>query len=137
MNYTIGTLAQSAGVGVETVRYYQRRGLLAVPSPVGGAVRRYGAADVRRLRFIKSAQAAGFTLAEIGELLALEGDRDRGAVRALALKRIDDLDLKIAELTAARTALSRLARDCAARENAGQAGCPILTAFDPVPSGCV
>jgi MerR family transcriptional regulator, mercuric resistance operon regulatory protein len=135
MNYTIGSLAQSAGVGVETVRYYQRRGLLAVPATAAGSVRRYGAEDVRRLRFIKSAQAAGFTLAEIGDLLAVEGDRDRGAVRALALKRIGDLDRKISELSAARTALSRLASDCAAREDAGQAGCPILTAFDPVPHG--
>lgn len=132
MNITIGKLAQSAGVGVETVRYYQRRGLLAVPSQSGGSVRRYDQQDLRRLRFIKSAQAAGFTLAEIGNLLALEGDKDRGAVRALALKRLEALDIKIGELSAARAALARLAQDCAACEDAGEAGCPILTAFDPI-----
>jgi MerR family mercuric resistance operon transcriptional regulator len=68
---TIARLAAAAGVGVETVRYYQRRGLLPVPASAG-AVRRYDAGHVRRLRFIRRAQAAGFTLEEIGELLALD-----------------------------------------------------------------
>lgn len=124
---TIARLAAAAGVGVETVRYYQRRGLLAVPAS-GGAVRRYGKADVRRLRFIRSAQAAGFTLEEIGELLALDATHDRPRVRALASERLATLDAKIAELTAARTALARLAETCAA----GTSGpCPILEAFEP------
>ena len=74
---TIGGLAKAAGVGVETVRYYQRRGLLPEPPRPHGEVRRYGDDDVRRLRFIRSAQAAGFTLAEIGELIALDASDDR------------------------------------------------------------
>ena len=65
---TIGGLAKAAGVGVETVRYYQRRGLLSEPARPLGEIRRYGEDDVKRLKFIRSAQAAGFTLGEIGEL---------------------------------------------------------------------
>ncbi len=127
---TIARLAAAAGVGVETVRYYQRRSLLAVPASAG-AVRRYGSEDVRRLRFIRSAQAAGFTLDEIGELLALDATHDRPRVRALAGERLAALDAKIAELTEARTALARLAASCAAGT---QGPCPILEAFDP-PAG--
>lgn len=126
-NLTIARLAGAAGVGVETVRYYQRRGLLAVPASAG-AVRRYGEKDVRRLRFIRSAQAAGFTLDEIAELLALDATNDRPRVRELAGRRLAALDARIAELTQARTALARLAATCAA----GTKGpCPILEAFEP------
>jgi MerR family mercuric resistance operon transcriptional regulator len=123
---TIARLAATAGVGVETVRYYQRRGLLPVPAS-GGGVRRYGAEDVRRLQFIRRAQAGGFTLEEIGELLALDANEDRSRVRALAGARLAALDARIAELTAARSALSRLASDCA---SGSEGPCPILEAFD-------
>ena len=122
----IARLAQTAGVGVETVRYYQRRGLLAVPASAGG-VRRYGEQDVRRLRFIRMAQAAGFTLEEIGELIALDRTEDRGRVRALAAARLEALDARIAELVEARTALRRLADQCAADT---RGPCPIIEAFD-------
>jgi MerR family mercuric resistance operon transcriptional regulator len=123
---TIARLAEAAGVGVETVRYYQRRGLMAEP-PRGGGVRRYGSDDVRRLLFIRRAQTAGFTLEEIGELLAADGTEDRARVRALAGARIEALDARIAELERARSALHRLHADCAH----GRAGpCPILAAFD-------
>lgn len=124
---TIARLAAAAGVGVETVRYYQRRGLLAVPASAG-AVRRYGAEDVRRLRFIRRAQAAGFTLEEIGELLALDATHDRPRARELATERLAALDAKIAELTEARTALARLATACA---GSTRGPCPIIEAFDP------
>ena len=125
---TIGGLAKAAAVGVETVRYYQRRGLLPEPPRPPGEVRRYGAADVNRLKFIRSAQAAGFTLAEIGELIALDRTNDRGRVRELAAERVAALDAKIAELKEAREALARLATTCAS----GSAGpCPILEAFEP------
>ena len=128
---TIGALAQAGEVGVETVRYYQRRGLLATPARSGGNalsgdVRRYGDEDRRRLRFIRQAQGAGFTLEEIGTLLSLDATEDRAQARALAQNRIAALDAKIAELQAARTALTRLAHDCAASEGP----CPILKAFD-------
>jgi MerR family mercuric resistance operon transcriptional regulator len=130
---TIGKLARAGGVGVETIRYYQRRGLMPIPvrsggDGWGGGIRRYGEEDVRRLRFIRAAQGAGFTLEEIGELLALESSDDRFRVRELARQRIAVLDGKIAQMTATRAALTRLADQCAARD---KGPCPILTAFEP------
>jgi MerR family mercuric resistance operon transcriptional regulator len=123
---TIAGLAEAGGVGVETIRYYQRRGLLAEP-PKAGAIRRYGASDVRRLLFVRRAQAAGFTLEAIAELLALDSSEDRARVRALAAERLAALEAKIAELESARAALTRLSRACAA----GEAGpCPIIEAFE-------
>lgn len=124
---TIGKLAASAGVGVETIRFYQRRGLLETPTRESG-IRRYGSDDLRRLRFIKQAQAAGFTLEEIKELLALDAGEDRARARELASSRIKALDAKIADLRSARDDLQRLAREC----GAGKEGpCPILAAFEP------
>ena len=125
---TIGALARAAGVGVETVRYYQRRGLLAEPARPPGEVRRYGAEDVKRLRFIRSAQAAGFTLSEIGELIALDASDDRKRARELAEARVAAIDEKIAELQEARDALAGLADACASKRGGA---CPILRAFDP------
>ena len=123
---TIAGLAAAGGVGVETIRYYQRRGLLAEP-PRAGAIRRYGREDVRRLRFIRRAQAAGFTLEAIAELLALDSSHDRPRVHALAAERLAALEAKIAELEAARAALTRLSKACAS----GEAGpCPIIAAFE-------
>ncbi len=130
---SISVLAAQGGVGVETVRYYQRRGLLPAPPPsaTGDARRgmyRYGDADVRRLRFIRAAQAAGFTLDEIGHLLVLDPTRDRKRVHALASGRIAALDAKIDALLRARGALARLAHDCAVSK---EGPCPIMDAFDP------
>lgn len=130
---SISALAQHGGVGVETIRYYQRRGLLhAPPRPAGGearpGIRRYGETDLRRLRFIRAAQAAGFTLEEIGELLDLDATRDRTRVHVLATQRIAALDAKIDDLQRARDALSRLAGRCGA---SASGPCPILDAFDP------
>lgn len=130
MAMTIARLARAGGVGVETVRYYQRRGLIDRP-PRGdgsgtGAVRRYDEDHVRRLRFIRSAQAAGFTLDEIGELLTLDAGSDRQRAHALASERVAALDARIAELQAARTALARLATACAADS---RLPCPIIAAF--------
>ncbi len=127
--HTIGGLARAGGVGVETVRYYQRRGLLGTPRRDKGqreGIRRYGEEDLRRLRFIRSAQAAGFTLEQVAELLALDATQDRDRARALARERIGALDAKIAELENARNALRRLARDCASSTGP----CPIIAAFD-------
>ena len=123
---TIGELAAAGGVGVETIRFYQRRDLLRTPAR-GGGIRHYGRDDVRRLRFIRQAQAAGFTLEEIRELLELDAGEDRGRARELAKVRIEALDGKIADLQRARDALRRLASECAE----GSTGpCPILTSFD-------
>jgi MerR family transcriptional regulator, mercuric resistance operon regulatory protein len=125
---TIAGLAAAAGVGVETVRYYQRRGLMAQP-PKAGSTRRYGLADVRRLQFIRHAQAAGFTLEEIKELLALDATDDRARARALAKARVQALNEQIRKLKLARDALKRLEAECAG----GASGpCPILSAFDSV-----
>ena len=125
---TIGSLAKAGGVGVETVRFYQRRGLLAEPErPDRKGVRRYGADDIRQLRFIRMAQKAGFTLTEIRELLVLDATEDRIRIQTLARKRVALLDEKIAVLGAARDALASLADAC----KAGSHGpCPIVTAFD-------
>lgn len=129
---TIAGLARAAAVGVETVRYYQRRGLLETPDRPGGSgqaggIRRYGDDHVGRLRFIRSAQAAGFTLEQIGELLALDATEDRARARELARERIAALDARIAELQNARASLQRLAHQC----GTGSAGpCPILTSFE-------
>ena len=129
---TIAGLAREGRVGVETVRYYQRRGLLGTPerpdgTGMGGGVRRYGPDDVRRLRFIRSAQAAGFTLEQIGELLALDATDDRARARGLATERITALDGKIAELERVRASLRQLARECG---STSEGPCPILTAFE-------
>jgi MerR family mercuric resistance operon transcriptional regulator len=124
---TIGGLARAAGVGVETVRYYQRRGLLPEPARPHGEIRRYGAEDLRRLRFIRSAQAAGFTLQEIKQLLDLDASDDRARARELAAVRVAALDAKIVELKEARDALAALAAACAKK---GRGPCPILSAFD-------
>lgn len=131
---TIGWLAREGGVGVETIRYYQRRGLIGTPartggSAIGGGVRRYDGSDARRLRFIRAAQRAGFTLEQIGELVSLDAGEDRDRARALATTRIAALDAEIAELTAARDALARLASACAAGDDGP---CPIIAAFDDV-----
>lgn len=123
---TIGGLARAGGVGVETVRYYQRRGLLPTPRR-GGGMRRYDEKDLKRLRFVRSAQAAGFTLEQVGELLALDATNDRARARSLAKARIAALDEKIAELEGARDALKRLARECGA---SSRGPCPIIAAFE-------
>ena len=128
---TIAGLASRGGVGVETIRYYQRRGLLPTPPRSGNArhgsgIRRYGEPDVRRLKFIRKAQSAGFTLEQIGELLVLDATEDRARARTLAKQRIAELDAKIRELKDARDALSRLARQCA--RSTGP--CPIIGSFD-------
>lgn len=133
MQLTIGKLAAAGAVGVETIRYYQRRGLMGTPGRSGGegwggGIRRYDADDLRRLKFIRSAQASGFTLDEISELLALEASDDRARVRSLARQRIDALDEKIAQMTETRAALARLADQCAASDTGP---CPILAAFEP------
>jgi MerR family transcriptional regulator, mercuric resistance operon regulatory protein len=123
---TIGRLAAGGGVGVETIRFYQRKGLLETPTRESG-IRRYGADDLRRLRFIRQAQSAGFTLEEIKELLALDAGEDRSRARALAASRIEALDAKMAELSRARDALKRLASECGKDETGP---CPILASFD-------
>lgn len=123
---TIGKLAAACGVGVETIRFYQRRALLQTPGQSDG-VRRYGFDDVRRLRFIRHAQAAGFTLEQIKELLDLDANDDRSKARSLAAERVKALDAQIDRLTTARNALKKLAKECG---RGGSGPCPILSAFE-------
>ncbi len=122
---TIGQLASGGDVGVETIRFYQRKDLLGTPARDGG-VRRYGSDDLRRLRFIRQAQTAGFTLEEIKELLDLDASEDRKRARELASARLAALDAKIDELERARAALTRLATECA---RGGKGPCPIVASF--------
>ncbi len=122
---TIGKLATTAGVGVETIRFYQRKALLDQPTRESG-IRRYGSGDLRRLRFVRQAQSAGFTLEVIKELLELDAGNDRSRARELAVARIEALDVRIADLSRARAALKRLASECGEE---GNGPCPILTSF--------
>lgn len=123
----ISELASGGEVGVETVRFYQRKGLLAVPRGDAPAGRHYGDEDLHRLRYIRKAQVAGFTLAEIAELIDLDRTNDRPRAREMARARIAAIDETIAQLERARRSLDRLARDCA---KGGEGPCPILAAFD-------
>ena len=129
-NLTIARLAKAAGVGVETVRYYQRRGLMPVPRPDQGAFRHYDETHLKRLVFIRRAQAAGFILDEIGELLELDRSGDRRRVRELARARLKDLDTRLNDLRAAQSGLKRLLRSC---EGSDSGPCPIIEAFDSRP----
>ena len=127
---TIGQLANAADVGVETVRFYQRRGLMPMP-PRGEGYRLYGDEDLKRLNFIRSAQRAGFTLAQITELTALDPERDRNEVLHLARERLAEIEERLRELKAVKAALGELANRC--ESGAGQC-CPILEAFETAPA---
>jgi MerR family mercuric resistance operon transcriptional regulator len=120
---TIGRLARTAGVGVETVRYYQSRGLLRVP-PADGAFRVYPASAINRIGFIKRAQTLGFTLEEVRSLLDLEDGRNRRAIQSVAQARLGQIEDKLADLQRMRDALSDLLRLC--RQTGPTAACPII-----------
>ena len=120
----IGAVAKSCGVNVETVRYYQRRGLLEAPRRPAGGVRRYGEDVVRRLRFIRRAQALGFTLGQIAELLRLERTPDCDRARKLAAAKLADVELRLADLGRMRQSLAALVRACAAGRD--PRSCPIV-----------
>lgn len=122
--YTIARLAAAAGVHVETVRYYQRLKLVAEPLRPLGGIRRYTEADADRLRFIKRAQAMGFTLAEIVSLLTLQRRRSCRATRELAAARLGLVDARIRELRHLRNELAGLIAACDA--NAEGRACPVL-----------
>ena len=123
----ISELAKAGGVGVETVRFYQRKGLLAPPAGAAAGGRHYGGEDVRRLRYVRRAQAAGFSLAEIATLIDLDRTDDRPRARGMARERLAALDAQIAQLQEARASLAKLASACA---RGGAGPCPILAAFD-------
>lgn len=120
---TIGALAKAGGVNVETVRYYQRRGLLAEPARPAGSVRRYGTEAADRLAFIRRAQELGFTLQEVSALLGLaETPNCRGA-RGLAASKLELVEKRIRDLHRMRRALHALIRQC---DTGGARRCPII-----------
>jgi Hg(II)-responsive transcriptional regulator len=123
---TIGKLARAAGVGVETIRYYQRRRLLAVPQGAG-AVRRYPSAMVDRIRFIKRSQDLGFSLEEIRELMRLERGGSRSAIRKIAEVRLGGIREKLSALQRMETVLSELLCQC--EHTATAEPCPIISAL--------
>jgi len=123
----IGTLAKRAGVGIDTVRYYERAGLLAPKTRLASGYRRYGVLEVSRLRFIRRAQALGFTLREVKELLALSARRDVARVKRTAQAKLEDVEQKIAELERVRQGLATLIAACPGHGRA--ADCPILKAL--------
>lgn len=129
-SFTIGQFAKEAGIGVETVRYYQRRGLIHEPMRGSTGYRRYSLGDLDRLRFIRKAQVVGFTLAEIQDLLDLRDNPDarRSDVRSRSTVKIAEIDQKIHDLQEMRNALSQLLEACDGEGSAMD--CPILTAFD-------
>lgn len=120
---TIGQVARDVGVGVETVRFYERKGLIAEPPRSGSGYRQYPPEAVERLRFIRRAKELGFTLDEIAELLALGGDAC-AQVRSLALAKVEDVEARIADLERMATVLRGLVDSCDRGEAAP--GCPIL-----------
>lgn len=127
----IGQVATQAGVNIDTLRYYERRGLLAEPERRPSGYREYPEETVSIIRFIKRAQDLGFTLDEIEELISLRGGRNgkrKSDVRALAQAKIGDIDQKLARLKAMRSALSALLEACAC--SGGRPACPILEALD-------
>ena len=114
MNLTVGKLAEAAGVGVETIRFYERRGLLQQPEKKSTGYREYKPDDVARIQFIKSAQAIGFTLKEIGELIQLEADHNSrcGDVQQRAQEKVQLVAQKITQLERMRDELNRLSQCC-------------------------
>ncbi len=126
---TIGEVARRVGIGVETVRFYEREGLLAEPARRASGYRQYGDDAVPRLRFIRRAKALGFTLKEIAELLALRDNPDatRADVRRQAASKVADIEAKVRDLQRMKKALLTLAATCHGDGPAG--GCPILEAL--------
>jgi len=120
---TIGRLAEAAGVGIETIRYYHRRGLLPMPAAIG-SYRRYPASAADRIRFIKRAQELGFSLDEVAGLLQLEDGADRASIRQIAADRLQQTQRKLADLQRMQQALQHLVSRC---EHTGtDRPCPII-----------
>lgn len=124
---TIGRLAKQAGVNIDTIRYYERNGLIPQPIRRASGYREYEIADVRRLRFILRAKDLGFTLAEIGELLSLSGDRNVGGVKRRAVQRLEQVEHKIKELQHVRRGLKTLIDACPGHGDLEH--CPIVAAL--------
>lgn len=124
---TIGAFAKAAGVNVETIRFYQRKGLLAEPDKPYGSIRRYGEADVARVRFVKSAQRLGFSLDEVAGLLRLDDGAHCDEARVLAEQKLEDVREKLADLQRIESVLAQLVDDCCASQ--GTVSCPLIVSL--------
>lgn len=124
---TIGAFAQAAGVNVETIRFYQRRGLLAEPRRPLGSIRRYGGADVARVRFVKSAQRLGFSLDEVAELLRLADGTHCDEASTLAQHKLADVRQKLEDLVRMEQVLTQLVRACRSRPR--NVSCPLIASL--------
>jgi len=122
---TIGAFANAAGVNVETVRFYQRRSLLTEPDKPYGSIRRYGPADVARVKFVKTAQRLGFSLDEVAGLLRLDDGAHCDEARQLAELKLADVRRKLADLRRIEKVLATLVRDCCASH--GTVSCPLIS----------
>lgn len=121
---TIGVLAEAAGVNVETIRFYQRKGLMQEPDRPLGGIRRYGEPDLARVRFIKSAQRLGFSLDEVADLLKLEDGTYCQQARDLGRKKLEDVRAKISDLKRIEVALADLIKRCSSTGT--QVQCPLI-----------
>jgi len=126
-NFTIGALADTAGVNVETIRFYQRKGLMSEPKRPYGSIRRYTDTDLNRVRFIKASQRLGFSLDEVGELLKLEDGTHCNEVRYHAEHKLRDVREKLADLHRIETALSQLVARCGSAR--GTVKCPLISSL--------
>jgi MerR family mercuric resistance operon transcriptional regulator len=126
-NFTIGRLAKTTAVNVETIRYYQRRGLLAEPVRPHKGIRRYTEKDAQRVRFIKQDQKLGFSLDELKELMSLEDEQQCQEARNIALKKLSSIRERIDGLRNMENALSDLVECCS--HNANEVSCPIIMAL--------
>jgi MerR family transcriptional regulator, copper efflux regulator len=127
MDLSIGKLAKLAGVNIDTVRYYERNGLLAPSTRLASGYRRYGDLELARLRFIRRAQKLGFSLKEINSLLGLSARRNVAQVKRAAQTKLADVDARIADLQRMRDGLSLLVEACPGHGQASE--CPILRAL--------
>lgn len=125
--YTIGALAQRAGVHLETIRYYQRRGLVGEPDRPFGGVRRYTEDHIGRLHFIRHAQELGFRLDDVGELLKLEDGAHCREARTLGERRLADVRRKLSDLQRIESALATLVDRCGSTR--GRVRCPLIASL--------
>lgn len=126
-NLTIGAVADAAGVNVETIRFYQRKGLIAEPPRPYGTIRRYGTCDVERVKFVKAAQRLGFSLEEVAGLLSLDDGTHCDEARELAEQKLADVRSRLRDLRRIESVLAKLVRDCCATH--GTVSCPLISAL--------
>ena len=124
---TIGRLAKAIGVTVETIRFYQRKGLLREPNRPHGSIRHYDKQDIARVQFIKSAQRLGFSLETVSQLLLLEDGTQCSIAAELASRHLEEVQVRIQDLERIETTLSQLLKQC--KQHQGEVACPLISAL--------